>query len=185
MAHFEFPTQAKGQRTGCKVVAALPENAEYLEIKKRHFTSTLELLIVDAYSSVGELGEEMREAFDNTPEGLRGSDIGEARAVAAAQLEEICSDCPAVPEKLSSLKAVYYPSTKLTSRADRAFEVAAVLKFASEQTRLFTEANKLRKTELQKLTEFKIGSIVTLTESRMLSFPECSDNSLPGPFGAA
>ena len=40
--HVERLSRAKGQRTSFKIVAALPEKAEYLQLKERHFTYTLE-----------------------------------------------------------------------------------------------------------------------------------------------
>ncbi len=42
------------------------------------------------------LQEEMQEAFDNTPESLQQSSVGEAREQAASDLDDCCSDdeCP-------------------------------------------------------------------------------------------
>lgn len=42
-----------------------------------------------AFGEITSLGEEMREAFDNTPESLQQSGVGEARGEAADNLENI------------------------------------------------------------------------------------------------
>lgn len=52
----------------------------------------------EAYSELESLATEMREAFDNMPEGLQGSDKGQAREAAADDLEGISE--PDVPKSL-------------------------------------------------------------------------------------
>lgn len=65
-----------------------------------------ELTIVDAVSEafgeISSLAEEMREAFDNTPESLQSSGVGEARGEAADNLENISE--PDVPDELQDEK---------------------------------------------------------------------------------
>jgi hypothetical protein len=50
---------------------------------------TLENAVSEAFSELQSLAEEMREAFDNTPESLQRSGVGEAREAAADALEQI------------------------------------------------------------------------------------------------
>lgn len=67
-----------------------------------------------AFSIVEELAGEMREAFDNTPESLQNSGVGEARGEAADNLENISE--VDVPERFTneewSVTWVEYPSGK-------------------------------------------------------------------------
>ena len=58
-----------------------------------------------AFSMIEELAEEMREAFDNTPESLQSSAVGEARGEAADTLEGISE--VDVPEFLADIAVVY------------------------------------------------------------------------------
>jgi hypothetical protein len=70
--------------------------------KKKEMPKPRKMSIADAVSeAIGEiqsLAEEMREAYDNTPESLQSSGVGEARGEAADNLEQI--DEPDVPEEV-------------------------------------------------------------------------------------
>lgn len=81
--------------------------------------STMQGLIEGAFSVFSELADEMREAFDNTPENLQQSGVGEARGMAADELENNV-DAPEVPEWLTDAPVSYFPETKKRqSRSDR------------------------------------------------------------------
>jgi len=82
-------------------------------------TTTLGDLLSDAQSELEELGNEMRDAFDNTPEGLQKSPIGEARESAADMLEAL--EMPDLPENIASIGYIYshLPLKKKASRSDR------------------------------------------------------------------
>jgi len=69
------------------------------KLKERELT--IADAISEAYGELQSLGEEMREAFDNTPESLQSSGIGEARGEAADSLENISE--PDVPEVLQNI----------------------------------------------------------------------------------
>jgi hypothetical protein len=66
--------------------------------KTRERELTLEDAISEAFGELTTLGEEMREAFDNTPESLQSSGVGERRGEAADALENLQE--PDVPEEL-------------------------------------------------------------------------------------
>ena len=86
-------------------------------MSKRTKTRERTLSVADAVSEAcGELqslAEEMREAFDNTPESLQQSPVGEARDEAANVLEGI--DEPDVPEGLGS-ERMKFQERALTQR---------------------------------------------------------------------
>src|SRR5512135_2985576 len=75
--------------------------------------------ISTAYSIIEDLAAEMRDAYDNTPESLQSSAVGEARGEAADTLEGI--DQPDVPKKLSELPLEFklIPLKRHASRSDR------------------------------------------------------------------
>ena len=65
--------------------------------------------VSEAFSEITSLGDEVREAYDNTPESLQNSSIGEARDECASALEQINE--PDVPEELGKIEVeVYRPS---------------------------------------------------------------------------
>lgn len=55
--------------------------------------------VSEAWGALEGLGEEMREAHDNTPEALQSSPVGEARGEAADNLEGLSE--PVVPDSLA------------------------------------------------------------------------------------
>ena len=151
--HVERLSRAKGQRASFKIVAALPEKAEYLQLKERHFTHTLEKLVDDAYGIVDELQGELQAAYENMPEGLQGSPVGEARSEAADQLGNI-SDPPELPPCVSSLRIVHYPSLHQTGRRQRAYEAEEMMQAVAKAIRQYRESEaKLTKAEAKDLDE--------------------------------
>ena len=79
--------------------------------------------VSDAMSELQALGEEMREAYDNTPESLQQSGVGEARGEAADNLENLNE--PDVPEALQavvvswSVRELSPSAARKQSRSDR------------------------------------------------------------------
>ncbi len=69
-----------------------------LNPKVRERELTIEDAVSEACGEIASLAEEMREAYDNTPESLQQSPVGEARGEAADALENI-SELD-VPEEL-------------------------------------------------------------------------------------
>lgn len=94
----------------------------------------LSQVIDQACSTLSELGYEMQEAYDNTPEGLQNSAIGEARIEAADLLSGL--DKPTVHESLEAIKIkvgvpVRSPSeTKRLSRTARRDDAVTMLQDA-------------------------------------------------------
>ena len=153
--HFEAAERAKGQRRKVEILAALPDKTEYLQLKQDHFTKTIALLVDEAYEEIADLRDEMQEAFDNTPESLQETEVAQARSEAASQLDIFADDSPSVPESISSVSIILYPSPNQTSRADRAGGVAVMLRHVAEAARQFLEgAKKLKKAELKEINEF-------------------------------
>lgn len=98
---------------------------------KRKQPVTTKYTVADAVSSafgtIEELANEMREAFDNTPESLQQSGVGEARGEAADALENLSE--PDVPESLADLEFEHttFPIKGWPSRSKRRDEVTSIL----------------------------------------------------------
>jgi hypothetical protein len=70
-------------------------------------------MVSEAIGELTSLAEEMREAYDNTPESLQSSGVGEARGEAADALENVQE--PDVPESLGT-ERVKWQERALTQR---------------------------------------------------------------------
>lgn len=92
-------------------------------------TTTVGDAVSTCFSELEELGSEMREVCDNTPENLQGSDLYSRRETAADALESISE--PDVPSDLQDVPVAFtvMPSRR-SSRAQR----------CSDATRYATEA---------------------------------------------
>lgn len=154
MGHVERLPRQKGQRTSFRIVAALPEKNEYLQLKECYFTKTLEALVDAAYGIVDDLQGELLDAYENMSEGSKDGSVGEARLEAASQLENISDKVPTLPDSVSGIQVVHYPLLRQNSRGDRANEAMAMLRAASKAIRHFrTNEGKLNKAEAKALDE--------------------------------
>lgn len=83
------------------------------------YEGTVASAVNDAFNVIEELANEMREAFDNTPESLQSSGAGEARGDAADTLEQISE--PDIDEAIAEVPVVfnYAPLNRRASRSDR------------------------------------------------------------------
>jgi len=86
--------------------------------------------ISTAFGIIEDLATEMRDAYDNTPESLQSSGVGEARGEAADALEGI-SEVDDVPEQFAELKVTFY-ALPLKSKASRRDRMADGLRYAEE-----------------------------------------------------
>lgn len=174
--YFENLPRAKGQKGKIKILAALPEKAEYLQVKENFYRKAIDILVDEAYEEIGDLRDEMQEAFDNMPESLQDTDVGQARSEAASQLENIADELPTLPDPITSLQIIHYPSLNQSSRADRAGDAAVTLRDVSKAVRQFTATmTKLKKAELAEIQEF--------CQQLESSADEIDDVRFPGMFG--
>jgi len=147
--------RVKGQQGKVMVVGQLPEKIEYLQLKQKFYTKRIDLFLDEAYEEIDELRDEMQEAFDNTPESLQDSAVGQARSEAADQLGSIADSPPSVPDVLSELYVLHYPSLNQKSRADQADDAAVMLRDASQAAQKFLDGTvKPKKVDLKAIQEF-------------------------------
>lgn len=97
--------------------------------KQVQVNTTVADAVSTAFGVVTELAEEMREAYDNTPESLQGSGVGEARGEAADALEYI--EEPQIPEALAHIP-VSFCALPLSNRASRADRMSDGMRYAQE-----------------------------------------------------
>jgi hypothetical protein len=106
----------------------LPTPAEYEVIVRKNRTRGIDDWVEEAYGTIEGLGEELRDAFENTPESLQNSDVGIARYEAATALEDIARDKPLIPEPLKTTELFVPYSKSGSSRRELANEVGDILK---------------------------------------------------------
>jgi hypothetical protein len=88
---------------------------------------TVDDAVSGAWAVLEELAGEMREAFDNTPENLQQSAVGQAREEAADALENLSQ--PSVPDGLGDreFEYTYLPLKARASRSERCCDAVAML----------------------------------------------------------
>lgn len=122
----------------------LPDKAEYLRLKTKRYTTTVDSLVGDAYGEVECLADEMRSWHDNM-ENLQESDTGQRVGEAADALENVCAE--GVPDDFKELPVLYLPPLKIGSRSSRAAEAGAMLNAAAECTTECTEGTEEERRE--------------------------------------
>jgi hypothetical protein len=142
-AHLEV-VLGKG-RLPFRIIESLPTKEEYLKVRDEFFTHTLEYHVASAYSEIETLADELSEAFENMPESLQGSDLGEMRSNASEELMEIADDAPMVPEQFALVELLHLPSPKVSSRGDRAEEAAMCMEAVAEKLSALLQTTKTRK----------------------------------------
>jgi hypothetical protein len=128
-----------------RIIESLPTKDEYLKIRDEFFTHTLEHHVASAYSEIETLADELSEAFENMPESLQGSNLGEMRSEASRELMEIADEVPMVPEEFASVELLHLPSTKVSSRGDRAEEAASRMEAVADRLNEIVQNTKIRK----------------------------------------
>jgi hypothetical protein len=119
----------------------MPKTKKPVPDKFKDVTGTVESFISDGYSTINEVGEELREAYDNAPENLKGSSLNETRDSTASEIEGL-SEPSLDSEVLNNLGCVttldngkLYRGRMSMSRATRASNGASYLKAAAEAIR--------------------------------------------------
>ncbi len=134
-----------------------------------------------AFCVIEELAEEMREAYDNTPESLQNSGAGEARGEAADNLENISE--PDVPDALNQLP-VNFNTLPLRRNASRADRLADGLQYACQAIGcledLITEHLKEEGDTFGELDEDAVREVIDEIQNMI---DEAEGVEFPGMFG--
>jgi len=138
---------------------------------------SIEDAISSAMSEIQSLADEMREAFDNTPESLQGSAAGQAREEAADNLENISE--PDVPTELQGSGFVVKWSTKTLSpsamrkqsRSDRRYEAVETLCAVVSHLEKISEDKELSK-EVREAAENFVDDVQSvIDDAEAVDFP--------------
>ena len=113
--------------------------SEYNALKVKRYTMKVDCLIEDGYNAIEELAGEMEEAAENTPDSLKGGDVGQRRQEAADALSNL-QDKPDIPAVCENLDAVFFPHRDAKSRPKRAAEAADMLTTAAGAIREYLDA---------------------------------------------
>jgi hypothetical protein len=124
------PGRTKRAPATYKVLKDLPTQSEYQALKRAKYTYTAADVFGGAVDVIESLKDQMRERFDNMPENLQGSDMGQRVDECANTLESI--DLPDAPDILQRLRVYHPPGLEIESRADQAAEAAGDLEAAQE-----------------------------------------------------
>lgn len=135
--YLEEKPRARKQQRRFEIKNDLPTQDEYLRLKNKMYSLSVESLLEDAYSEFECLAEEMREWYDNLPENLQGGDKGCQLEEAADMLEAL--DRIDYPDVEESVETVYFPSLNCSSRSARCNEAACKLRQAADAVREFVE----------------------------------------------
>ena len=171
--HLEPQPRKRREHARFKVTKPLPSKAEYLELRNKKFTVSVDGLVEDAYDTITELAEEMQEAFDNTPEPLQNGDVGQRRQDAADALGEFM--LPDIPAEADDITVLFLPSLDLSSRSKRADDAAEQLRTAAQAIRDFVsemeEKEEGEDTDSHTLEEFADQLENDATELENVDFP--------------
>jgi hypothetical protein len=149
-----------------------------IKIKERELTITD--AVSEAFGELQSLGEEMRESYDNTPESLQSSGVGEARGEAADALENISE--PDVPETLGT-EVFKFQERALTnkqqmrlSRAARRDNAVAVLQHVVEHLEVAIA-------DTANMNEDEIAEAESLRDDVQNIIDEAEGVEFPGMYG--
>lgn len=149
ISHFRRePKVARKERQKYFVLVITPSKEEYIKLRDQKYAISVESLVDDAFSDIESLGQELRDAYDNMPEGLQQGDVGQRRDEAASALEDIACNKPDVPDLMGFLgDVVHYPDLKATSRRERADEAASMLESVVNELNKWIEELKIKHAE--------------------------------------
>ena len=91
-----------------------------------------------AYEAVADLGSEMQDIFDNTPDSLQYTDVGMARQEAASSASGIADNKPEVPAPLTGVEVFRLP-IMATSRGAQAHDAAQALEAVVQAAEALSE----------------------------------------------
>lgn len=149
----------------------------------KEINTTVSGAVSQAFSVIEELGYEMREAYENTPESLQSSAVGEARGEAADNLENISE--PDIPESIAEVPVKFFamPLKAKASRADRLDEGLDYARNAVDALQEIMDEHLLEDEEDAKFGELTREDVEAVIEEINDMIEEAENVSFPGMFG--
>jgi hypothetical protein len=187
--HFECVSNFN-EKLRYKIVAALPEKDEYLQLKERHFTISLETLVDKAYWMLedleddlesdyevvtGEYEEEEDEEDDDEYEEDEDT-VVEDLSTAIGQIESINGYYLIHPDSVSNISLVRYPSKGVNCHADKAEDVADMLEMALQAIQKHVASGiDLNEDDAAEFEEYKLLLEEHIGELRSIYFPDLDE----------
>lgn len=144
----------------------------------KHYTEEFSLpdAVSEAFGEITALAEEMREAFDNTPDSLQQSGVGEARGQAADDLENISEvEVPGEADKGLHLLRVQVPRTRYgsrnPSRAARRDDACATLQACMDMLDTHIEKMPVGEVDTDEAQSFRDELDSAKDEAEQVNFP--------------
>ncbi len=132
--------RARKQRQKYKIIKALPQHQDYLELRKTKFTTTVGELVENAMSELECLKDELQEWYDNLPEAFQSGDKGETLQSTIQELEGLSA--PDISPEHAALKVLFVPD-ETGSRSARCAEARRMLEEAAEAIRQNETADEI------------------------------------------
>lgn len=136
----ELP-RLRGNPHKYEILKPLPGVEEFVATLKTIHTQAAESVIEEAYNDFELLQQEIEQWYDNMPENLQGSLLGETLDNTNTELQDL--EKPDIPDAIQTLEVTYIPMGG-DSRADRCADACGSLKAvirACEKLIAVTEAN--------------------------------------------
>lgn len=128
----EIPPERARQRPKFKVLKPLPAKADYLELRKTQFTTTIQEAVDEAMGTAIGLKDELEEWHGNLPESLQYGSKADELECAIGELDSISE--LEVPQDLQQVKLEVLPMVSKTwtrrARLDAAIRVLEQVKAA-------------------------------------------------------
>jgi hypothetical protein len=121
----EDDDRKRGSMRKYKVLKALPTVEEFRQLRTKHFTSTVDSLMDDAFSEFESLKEELESWYENLPEQFQQGDKGNMIEEAMNTLDQI--DRPDIPDNAGTIEVYHQPAEKVESRSDRCSEAVSIV----------------------------------------------------------
>lgn len=173
--------EKKGGRDQYKILQPMPTPDEYLTLRSKRYTISVDSLIDDGYQIAEDLYNEVQEVYDNMPESLQSSDRGSRLEEAASSCEEVYNNKPEVPEIVASVQVVYLPSLDASSRSDRASDANGMMTTAAQAIRDFIEEKD--GDEDEPLTEDQVSELNDLADQIESDADTIGGIDFPGMYG--
>jgi hypothetical protein len=161
------PLQKKGERTKFTIIKDLPSNAEFAEMRKKRFTTTVIDLVCDGIQELRDLTDELQSWYDNLPQSFQDGDKGSQLQDAIGTLENI-NDIEVI-DRFATLSLVFLPMEDFSSRARRRESAVAMLNAAIE--RLTEETDQNPATEDSEIDDLISEIEDAVSEAESVEFP--------------
>ncbi len=122
----QLPRERKrGTVTSFKILKPLPPLADFIELRRKQFTSTVDGLLDDAFGAFEEMAGELQEWYENLPEQFQEAEKGCQLQEVQEVLEGLVRPEPG--DGIGEIEVFYMPKEGIKSRPARCDDAASRL----------------------------------------------------------